>query len=111
MAASREAIERILKDLRNGINNRRFTLIPRRKNLRTLARLGITWADARDEIRSLQASDYVSGPSPDYDFPGSDDLWVFKKQVLGQTIYIKFKIEYQNNNDVKAISFHIDETI
>ena len=109
MAASQEAIERILNDLRNGIDNRRFTLIPRQKNLRTLARLGITWMDARDEIRSLQASDYVSGPSPDNDRPGSDYLWVFKKQVLGQIIYIKFKVEYQNDNDVKAISFHIDE--
>lgn len=111
MVASQEAIERILNDLRNGIDNRRFTLVPRRKNMETLARLGITGRVAKDEIRSLRASDYFSGPSPDYDRLGSDDLWVFKKQVLGQTIYIKFKIEYQNDKDVKVISFHIDEAI
>ena len=109
MVASREAIEQILNDLRNGIDNERFTWIPRRKNMETLARLGITWMDARDEIRSLRVSDYFSGPSPDNDRPGSDYIWVFKKLVLGHMIYIKFKIEYQNNCDVKAISFHIDE--
>lgn len=107
--APRAAIEQFLKDLRDGLDTRRFIPIDRRKNMRTLAQLGLTWEDVKDEMRSLCIEDYISGPSIDRDRPETDRLWVFKRIILDQVIYIKFKIEYQNDNDIRVISFHIDE--
>ena len=107
--ASTEEIKRILEDLRLAIDKGKFTPISRRKNMRTLAQLGLTWEDAKDEIRSLSEKDYQKGPEADRDRPMEDKLWVFKKRVCGEVIYIKFKVLYQEDGSVKVISFHIDE--
>lgn len=101
-------INKILADMRNAIDNHKYIPVFRKKNLDTLAILGITWSDALEEIYSLTSSDYDSGPEIDRDRPLSDSLWVFKKNVYGSLIYIKFKIEYQENGDIKILSFHID---
>ena len=74
----------------------------------TLAQLGITWQHAFNEMYELTSSDYHAGPEQDRDFPDSDSLWVFKKVVNGQIIYIKFKVMYQQNGETKIVSFHID---
>ena len=108
MAAPMKEIEKILADMRHAINNRNYTLVPRKKNLETLARLGILMCDAVEEIYGLTPSDYDSGPKNDRDRPGSDCLWVFKKSISGTIIYIKFKVKYQENGDVMILSFHID---
>lgn len=94
--------------MRSAIDNDNYTLIPRRKNLNTLARLGIMLPDALDEIYALTSLDYFSGPDIDRDIPCSDKLWTFKKYIYGENIYIKLKVEYQENKQVKIISFHID---
>ena len=36
-------------------------------------------------------------------------FWVFKKNVDGNSIYIKFKVLYQKDGGVRVVSFHIDE--
>lgn len=71
--------------------------------------LGLTWEDAKEEIYSLKTQNYISGPEPDRNRPGSDMLWIFKKTVLGNVLYIKFKVEYLCDGSVKVISFHLDE--
>lgn len=108
MPATLSEINAVLNDLRDSIRNKRFIPINRKKNLYTLAYLGITWDDAKDEILHLTAADYHSGPNKDRDIPNSDPLWVFKKKICGEWIYIKFKIERMTTGDTKVISFHID---
>lgn len=101
-------IRQILSDMRSAIDDGKFTHIDRYKNQNTLARLGIDWVSAKEEIYDLTEEDYYSGPEIDRKYPDGDFLWIFKKNVLGQIIYIKFKILYQENNEVKVLSFHID---
>ena len=44
--------------MRYGLDNRVFIPICRKKNLDTLAQLGLTWDDAKDELYGLTVSDY-----------------------------------------------------
>lgn len=106
--ASPVAIRKILSDVRAAISCGKFQPIDRGKNLRTLAILGITWEDAKNEIYSLTESDYYSGPMVDYDDFSSDFFWEFKKTIDGHMIYIKFKVMYKEDGRVKAVGFHID---
>lgn len=108
MTASLADIEKVLADMRNAIDSKQYTLINRKKNMDTLARLGITWHDAVAGIYTLTSADYYSGPEVDYDFALSDYLWVFKQYVFRYPIYIKFKVEYQKYGGIKILSFHID---
>lgn len=101
-------IEKILADMRSALDKGKFQPILRRKNLDTLAQLGITWNDAKDEIYALTAKDYFQGPEVDRDLLGSDPFWMFKKIVNGKIIYIKFKVLYRNDRSIKLVSFHID---
>lgn len=108
--ASISDIETILTDMRTAIDGGKLKPISRSKNLNTLARLGISWNDAKEEIYGLSASDYFQGPEVDRDRPGSDRFWMFKKNIDGQVIYIKFKVLYLVDGSVKLVSFHIDQT-
>lgn len=105
---SKDDIEKALKDMRTAVDAGKFQLIPRGKNMHTLAQLGITLEDAKDEVYTLTPADYFQGPEPDRDFPGTEPLWMFKKNVAGQIIYIKFKTLYLGDGQVKLVSFHID---
>jgi hypothetical protein len=42
-----------------------FILARRKTNLDTLARLGLSHADAKERVLELMPEDYVSGPLPD----------------------------------------------
>ncbi len=108
LATSSVMIEKVLTDMRSAISRKKYTAIDRKKNLDTLAQLGITWHDAISEICSLSILDYYLGPEVDRDVPNSDSLWVFKKNIYGHLVYIKFKVEYKQNGEVKIISFHLD---
>ncbi|MGI6334491.1 MAG: hypothetical protein ACOX1A_07860 [Saccharofermentanales bacterium] len=108
MATSNAAIEEILADMRLSISCKKCIPVNRKKNMDALAQLGITWQQAFDEMYTLTSSDYYAGPEQDRNFPNSDPLWIFKKVVNGQKIYIKFKVMYQKNGETKVVSFHID---
>lgn len=101
-------IERLLQDMRLALDSGNIQLIPRRKNMDTLAVLGISWEDAKAEIYSLTVNEYFQGPEIDRDFQGSDPFWMFKKNINGQVIYIKFKVLYMEDGSVRLVSFHID---
>lgn len=109
LTASTVDIDKVLADMRIAIDKNKFIPVNRKKNLDTLAQLGILWSDAKREIYELTSTDYFTGPEVDRDKPLSDYLWVFKKHVFGDVIYIKFKVEYQENGEVKVLSFHIDD--
>lgn len=102
-------IQKVLADLRSAIDAGKFHPIPRRKNMLTLSRLGLTWQDAKDEIYTLEPRHYFRGPSTDWDRPSEDKFWEFKKRVEGEVLYIKFKVLYQEDGRIKLVSFHIDE--
>ena len=103
-----EDIEKIFGDMRLAIDTGKFQPICRRKNMNTLSILGISWEDEKSEIYELTAREYYQGPEVDRDFPNTDRFWMFKKNIGGQVIYIKFKILYLENGAVKLVSFHID---
>ena len=108
--SSQVDVEKILSDMRNALQQGKFFFAHRSKNMATLSALGLLMSDVRDELLNLSFSDYINGPEIDYGFPTSDRLWVFKKSISGQVIYIKFKVEYQTDGKVRVVSFHIDET-
>lgn len=103
------ATQKILDDMRTAIENNKFYPISRKKNMKTLALLGIPWEVAKDEIYELKESDYFSGPKVDRDYPTSDFFWEFKKNIDGHLIYIKFKVLYQEDGGVRVVSFHLDK--
>lgn len=107
--SSKPDVEKILGDMKNALMQNKICFIPRAKNMKTLAALGLLVSDVKDELMDLSYSDYISGPEVDRDQPSSDCLWIFKRRVNGQDIYIKFKVEYQIDGNVKVISFHFDE--
>lgn len=68
--------------------NSRFVLAQRKKNLDTLALLGLDLADAKERVLSLVPENYVGGPAPD-DKRQGDEVWVFGLKVEGREIYVK----------------------
>jgi len=92
-------------ELKKIVVNRGLDVIPRRENIDALAELGLTRINRVDEILTLSAEDYCSGPEPDNDRPG--DLWIFGKQIGDQTVYIKLKIAQVGEEKIaKCLSFH-----
>jgi hypothetical protein len=56
--------------------SKRFQLVSRKKNLDTLARLGMTISDAKSRVLGLSLEDYVSGPSADPKVTGVEGLGI-----------------------------------
>ena len=80
------------------------------KSLDTIARLGITIQQAKDEILGLTYEDYYRGPIPDKDRK-EEEFWEFGKTICGEEIFIKLKTISKHSVAV-CFSFHIpDETI
>lgn len=77
--------------------------------METLTSLGITWDDVKLEICELTPKEYLQGPEKDRDYPETEPFWMFKKNIDGQIIYIKFKVLYDSDGGVKLVSFHLDE--
>ncbi|NPV81722.1 MAG: hypothetical protein HPY52_15925 [Firmicutes bacterium] len=80
----------------------RFNLVPRKKNLDDIARLGFTMSVVKDEILGLTYRDYDRGPL--VDDSGEGEIWEFIKTVDGVQIYIKLKTD--NSRGCVCISFH-----
>lgn len=79
--SSNKEITEFLVEAKKLITAGRFDFVPRRKNMKDLAALGITIRDAKNEILSLQSSDYYKGPEEDQDINKPGSLWIFKKIV------------------------------
>lgn len=85
-----------------------FRPIPRRKNMESIARLGIGIDDIKDTVYQLTYKDYVSGPSEDFDNKGYN-VWVFGATVCGYELYIKLSDDF-SGNEAKCLSFHEPES-
>jgi len=87
-----------------------FSFYPREESLNTIARLGITIQQARNEILGLTYEDYYRGPIPDKDRKG-EEFWEFGKTICGEQVFIKLKAVSEYGVAI-CFSFHIpDKTI
>ncbi len=95
-----------LEKVKGLVSSGRWSFIPRKKNIDSLASYGLTLQDAKEEILSLNSSDYKRGPEADYSYSG--DVWIFKRSIGGTDFYIKLKIDTANDGleIVKCLSFH-----
>lgn len=93
--------------IKNG--NKRFQIRKDRDYINELLNIGITEDSAwNDHIIFLNSNLYYYDLKPYY--IKSDDILVFKKEINGMVVYIKLKLEKQNNGEeeVVCISFHRD---
>lgn len=96
-------VESYLKEIRK-IIYKNFDLVPRDKNLKDIARLGL---DPVETIRSLTVQDYNRGPLKDDDLNRPTPLWEFIKDIDGVEVYMKIKIENRKSGlCVVCISIH-----
>ena len=76
----------------------------RKKNMDTLAKLGITPAGCITYINELTYKNYLSGPLDDRDTLEKECVWEFGTVIQEQNIYIKIKHLKQDN--ILVLSFH-----
>ena len=99
-----------LSEVKKLISKGKYDFVPRRKNLQSLAHLGLTLLDAKNIILGLTVNDYYKGPKADFDSIRSGYIWEFKKDIEGIKFYIKIKITEENGEKIlKCLGFHEDE--
>ena len=87
--------------------NKKFINRRDRDYLEELLEVGITESLAWQEILTLSSYNYVPDYKPFY--LKSDSSLVFKKEINGNRVYIKLKIEEYNNKEMTVcLSFHLD---
>ena len=87
--------------------NKKFANRKDRDYIEELLEIGITESVAWQEILTLSSYNYVPDYKPFY--LKSENSLVFKKDINGNTVYIKLKIEEYNNKEMTVcLSFHID---
>ncbi len=91
-----------------GLAQNNFIFAEREKSLDTMARLGITVQQAKEEILGLTDEDYYRGPIPDTDPKKGGEYWEFGKLICGQEIFIKLKTISEHGAAI-CFSFHIPE--
>ncbi len=84
-----------------------FKFVERDKSLDSIACLGITIQQAKEEILGLTYEDYCKGPLPDVGTKGGE-LWEFGKTIEGKEIFIRLKVVSQYKM-AKCQSFHTAE--
>jgi hypothetical protein len=84
-----------------------FVFARRKKNLDTLALLGLSLADAKERVLSLVPEDYVGGPLPHAKRP-EDEGWMFGVGVEGQEVYVEGCVITEPLL-CTCISFHLSE--
>lgn len=76
--------------------------------LQDLLEIGITEEEAWNQVLYLNKNFWFIDPKPSYS-KKSDDALLFKKQINGILVYIKIKIEIENDNEMAVcLSFHKD---
>ena len=84
-----------------------FSFAKRDESLDTIARLGITIQQAKEEILGLTYENYYRGPIPDKDRKG-EEFWEFGKTICGEHVFIKLKAKSKHGVAI-CFSFHIPE--
>ncbi len=78
--------------------------------MESLARYGISIADAKENILELNLSNYYKGPKENFDKKRQGYIWGFKMNIKNIPFYIKLKIDtIKGQNILKILGFHEDE--
>ena len=84
----------------------RILLVPRSKNLDSIAEMGFTEKMAKESILSILPIEYSQGPLLERNSKfGAQELWVFGKDVFSFEVYIKITIG-AGKDECKCLSFH-----
>lgn len=104
-----EAIRRFLREFKQiATAGRGVDIVDRRKNMESLAQLGLTKRNCIDVLLSLSVEDYCDGPKPDKGRTG--EIWEFGRVIEGKEVYIKLKIAQVGEVRLaKCLSFHLAE--
>jgi hypothetical protein len=87
------------------VTGRGLDIVNRRENIDSLAKLGLTKKNLKEEVMTLSVENYCEGPEPNRDRSG--DVWIFGKQIAGKEIYVKLKIAQVGKFKIaKCLSFH-----
>ena len=73
----------------------------------TLNLLGYSVKSMLEEIKDLDSTNLIKGPTPDKDSKYGGEVWIFKKSIQGHTIYIKLKVR-EADGKLFIMSFHLD---
>ena len=105
MFISPNQVSQFLKRFKALVSEGEFLIVRRQANIQGIIDIGLTLEGCKQEILDLSIENYSSGPEPDRDYPG--DIWVFGKDVLGQEVYFKLKIdEFDAAEQAVCISLH-----
>lgn len=90
--------------------NFKFITVWKQDSKETIAALGYTMDDVKEEILNLELIDYVEGPGVDRDGYGGD-FYIFGKIIHNREIYIKVKVKSLNDEgnrqlNLLCMSFH-----
>lgn len=96
-------LDEFLSQMQVELAAHRFVLIPRSKNLQTIAAHGLTMKDVYRAITHLSNKNYAKGPLADRN-GDPIPVWIFRQKINSTQFYIKLKLDAQVG--VKCISFH-----
>ena len=82
-------ISACLSSIKKLLSNGKYDFVPRRKNLQSLSKHGLTTTDAKNEILGLVVDDYYKGPKQDFDPTRPGDILEFEKNIEGMHFYRK----------------------
>ena len=101
-------ITSFLAQVKTALNSNNFDILDKRwKYLSTLAQLGIVEQDVIDDIKGLTVGEnWQKEADNNPSYPG--DVWICKKNLHGECIYIKLKIKSTSNGLLLIMSYHID---
>lgn len=97
-----------LVQVKAALQSKKYHILDKRyKYMSTLAQLGIVRQDVIDDIEALTINEnWLKEPDNNPSYPG--DVWQCKKNLHGECIYIKLKIQPSNDGFLLIMSYHID---
>lgn len=103
--ATKEEVEKFLRDLRDKIRFFDIAFRPRDKNIESIAELDILPIDRIYYLNKLTSENYYSGPNKDTYDPLKPDYYEFGIEINNIEVYIKISIGMTNKR-VDCMSFH-----
>lgn len=100
-------IESFLSQVKEAIDSHNYRILNRGyRNFGDIAHLGLTIPEVLDDILGLTVNEnWLKEPDDNPVFPG--DVWKCTKQLHGEKMYIKLKIESSPNSFLLVLSYHI----
>lgn len=107
--ATKDEINKFLLEVKSTISksSSNFYLIPREKNMKYIASIGLSIPNVMYEIMNLTYKNYFNGPCQDDNSSYTGFIWEFGKDEETFQIYIKLKIKQTSKGKiVQCLSFH-----